>query len=164
MATPVIPPMKPGNPFWKAWILPDGNTVPIPMWHAEWLLAQAKGGKLPPKLAKQIAALGPKAGEQSLRLASLNHGFFRVNYGYQGGRLTVEGDSKFLRAPVKKAIRSLVAANLGRIDFFTMNLYRAGHMHDGMDVKLFTLPREERLARLPFVQESASEKFVGLFG
>jgi len=129
------------------------------MWHSEWL--QHNLPSLPLGLQKELAGLG-HSNEQSYRMAALRHGLFRINYAYQHGRLTVEGESKFLSPKVKEAVRLFVKANLPKLDWFSINLFAKGRVHAGQDVKLFALPAKDRLKKLPFITE-ASDAFLELF-
>jgi hypothetical protein len=161
LQSPVIPKYRAGLFYWKAWLLPDGRVVSCDGFHQRWLHVNLKN--LPAGLQKQLADLGNESSEQADRLAALDHGFFRINYNYNRGWLTIEGDSRFLNQQAKKSLFDFVKTNISNIVGVTMSLFNQGRFHDTKEVKLFMLNSdEERLRALPFIHESSAQDFLRL--
>ena len=95
----------------KMWILPDGVPVSLDQWHYRWILANktrvAKFGLDTTELPDD---------EQTVRIAALKKGFFRVNYEINNGALTVEGIDTKYNKKIKDALFMIVMNNLNRID------------------------------------------------
>ena len=95
----------------KMWILPDGVPVSLDQWHYRWILANKS------RVAKYgLDTTDLPDDEQTVRIAALKKGFFRVNYEINNGALTVEGLSDRYSKKVKDALFMIVMNNLGRID------------------------------------------------
>ncbi len=95
----------------KMWILPDGDIVSLDSWHYRWILANPK----------RVAKFGLDTttlpdDEQSVRIAAIKRGFFRVNYEHRAGQLVIEGCRSRYGRDVKNAVFKIFIDNLKMID------------------------------------------------
>jgi len=101
----------------KMWILPDGKTVALNAWHYQWLLDN------PAVAAKYGLDLsGVPKEEAPVRIAAIKKGFFRVNFEYKTGQLTIEGVRRNYTTKIKDAIFVLLMDNVKSIDRFKLTL------------------------------------------
>ncbi|MDB6175058.1 MAG: hypothetical protein JWL59_4369 [Chthoniobacteraceae bacterium] len=96
----------------KAWILPDLIIIPLKQMHFRWILEH----HVMLSQRYQIDFSGLPAEEQPVRLHALNHGFVRVNYERNRGRLTVEANTAFLGLDLQNVIAGLITGNIDLID------------------------------------------------
>lgn len=102
----------------KMWILPDRTIVPLTQMHFRWILANQAD------LLKdyKVSFTHIEQEEQPIRLHALKHGFTRVNYTRQHGKLTVECHNNYWNPWVWPSIRQLVVVNLDLIDNLRFNV------------------------------------------
>lgn len=124
----------------KMWILPDGKTVALNAWHYQWLLDN------PAVVAKYGLDLSnlPKE-ETPIRIAAIKTGFFRVNFEYKNGQLTIEGVRRNYTRKIKDAIFVLLMDNVKSIDRFKLTLTdeNVTSVVSNKSVDLFTYGSEE---------------------
>lgn len=100
----------------KAWILPDDRVVDLTMWHDRWLEQHAA------TLKKKFKLDVPQGTGEAVRLWALNHGFTRINYEHNGGRMTVETNRKWWTKKRRDSIWMFIFEHVGGIDNVTVNV------------------------------------------
>lgn len=130
----------------KMWILPDGKPVSLDQWHYRWL---QNNPKIALKYGLDVKTLPDE--EQPVRVAALKKGFFRVNYEYNSGTITIEGLSSKYHKKIKDAIFVIAIDNIRSIDRMKLTL---------MNETLTKITREEEATL--FTYRSEEEKLAAI--
>ena len=147
-------PLAPRELTSKAWILPNDVVVDLNSWHARWLEKHAD------LIRRKFKLAVPEGGtEQEVRMWALKHGFTRINYEHNGGRLTVETNRKWWTKKRKDAVWTFAMEHVGGIDNITVNVLddKARVIQQGYTpFGWLRLPETEKLNSIPLVSEAAA--------
>ena len=133
----------------KAWILPNDVLVDLDSWHVRWLERHRHA------IRQKFKLTVPEGTEQEVRVWALNHGFTRINYEHNGGRLTAETNQKWWTKKRRDVIWMFVLEHVRRIDSVTINVLdnharvvRQGHTPFGW----MRLDDTEKMDAVPLVE------------
>ena len=147
-------PLAPRELTSKAWILPNDVVVDLNSWHARWLEKHAD------LIRRKFKLAVPEGGtEQEVRMWALKHGFTRINYEHNGGRLTVETNRKWWTKKRKDSVWMFAMEHVGGIDNITVNVLddKARVIQQGYTpFGWLRLPDDEKLNSIPLVSEAAA--------
>ena len=104
----------------KAWILPSGKPVMVPLQHYLWLDKNRE--RVLKEFGLTIPPIAGVAGDVPSRLWALKNGFGRVNFKPSSGNLTIEYNKRFWNAKARDSIVALVKKNAPSIDFIAINI------------------------------------------
>lgn len=130
----------------KAWILPDGEFVPLRGLEHENFVADNIG-----KLNKLYKVPKLMAGEKIGPVTK--HGFVRMTYERNSGRLNIEAGESGWTKPIRDQIFSYVVDHLDSIDNMTVSLFdKKGKLTKQDSAQLFLIDEDAaKLDNLPFI-------------
>ena len=137
----------------KMWILPDGSAVSLDgNWHYRWILANKE------RVAKfGLDTANLPDDEETVRIAALKKGFFRVNYEVRSGSLIIEGIQHKFNSKIKDAIFMIAMDNLNKLDRVKVTLFNddVTAINRNRSAELFSIPTdEEKLEKIEDITSS----------
>ncbi len=133
----------------KAWILPSGKAVMVPMQHYIWLDKNRE--RLKTEFGLVVPPINGMKDDQMSRLWALKSGLVRVNFKPSTGNLVVEINKTFWNQKTRDALVALVHKNASAIDYVTVNIVDdAGVMQPSSDsANLSMVDDDEKTSLIP---------------
>ena len=138
---------KGGAGFSKAWITPEGQPVQLgATWHHQWLNDN-------PEIRRKYG-IPRSVSDEGNRVSALKAGFVRLNYGINGGRLTIEARKKDW-VDRQDGVAKFVKANASSLDWLTVILTddNAKRVVDQQTQNVMSYSNREKLEHIPFITE-----------
>jgi hypothetical protein len=138
---------KGGAGFSKAWITPEGQPVQLgATWHHQWLNDN-------PEIRRKYG-IPRSVSDEGNRVSALKAGFVRLNYGINGGRLTIEARKKDW-VDRQGGVAKFVKANASSLDWLTVILTddNAKRVIDQQTQNVMSYSNREKLEHIPFITE-----------